>query len=89
MSKLKPVGNRILLKAIEEKETVIGGIYVPEASKKKSDRAKVISVSSSSEIKEGDIVILAKYGGTEVKIDGETYLIASEEDILAAIEENT
>lgn len=95
--KLRPIGDRVVVKIIEQEEKTKGGIVLPDTAKEKPQQGKVIAVGTGRildngqkvplEIKEGDRVIFAKYAGTEVKIEGEEYLILSERDILAVIEE--
>ncbi|ACI19504.1 co-chaperone GroES [Dictyoglomus thermophilum] len=95
--KLRPIGDRVVVKVIEQEEKTKSGIVLPDTAKEKPQQGKVIAVGTGRildngqkvplEIKEGDRVIFAKYAGTEVKIEGEEYLILSERDILAVIEE--
>ena len=93
---LKPLGDRVILKVVEKEEVSKGGILLPDtASKEKPQEGKVIEVGSGKvldngqkvalEVKKGDKVIFSKYAGSEVKVDGEEYLILSERDILAII----
>ena len=93
---LKPLGDRVILKVVEKEEVTKGGILLPDtASKEKPQEGKVIEVGSGKvldngqkvalEVQKGDIVIFSKYAGSEVKVDGEEYLILSERDILAII----
>jgi len=81
MSKIKPLGSNILIKLIKEKEDDHGLIIPENSSSKKPDRAKVIAIGNSKNIKVGDIVIFSKYGFEEV----DEYLIGKEDDILALI----
>ncbi|WP_027460259.1 co-chaperone GroES [Deinococcus murrayi] len=94
---LKPLGDRVLVEIIEEAEQkTAGGLYVPDTAKEKSQRGKVIAVGNGKlldngtrvplDIKEGDTVYFAKYGGTEVSLEGKNYSILSERDILAIVE---
>ena len=92
----KPLGDRVFVKFMEEMTKTAGGIYIPDAAKEKPQKAKVISVGPGRYdgddlipigIDEGDIVIFSKYGGTEVKVDGEDLLILRASDILAKIAE--
>ncbi len=93
---LKPLGDRVIVQVVEEEEVTKGGIVLPDTAKEKPQQAKVIAAGSgrvldngervAPEVKEGDIVIFSKYGGTEVKIGGEEYLILRESDILAVKE---
>jgi chaperonin GroES len=91
--KLKPMADRVLVKPIEREEVTRGGIVVPDTAKEKPQEGKVLAVGDGRlsedgkriplDVKVGDIVIFAKYGGTEVKIDGEELIILRESDILA------
>ncbi len=92
---IRPLGDRVLVKAIEEKEVVKGGIIIPDSAKEKPQEAKVVAVGSGRldesgkripiELKKGDKVLVSKYGGTEIKVDGETYQILREDDVLAIL----
>lgn len=92
--KIKPLGDRILVQRIEPETKTASGIYLPDSAKEKPQEAKVVAVGDgrliestgkreSPIVKVGDTVILEKWGGTEVKIDDEEYLIVRESDILA------
>ncbi len=93
--KIKPLGDRVLVKHIEEKEQVRGGIIIPDSAKEKPQEAEVIALGTgkkdeagkavSFEVKVGDKVLISKYGGTEVKVDGEKYTLVREDDILGII----
>ncbi|HHT9160098.1 MAG: co-chaperone GroES [Planctomycetes bacterium GWF2_39_10] len=93
---VKPLGEKVLIKRVEAEGKSAGGIVLPETAKEKPKEGKVIAVGDGKLlkngerakflIKKGDLVIFSSYGGTEVKIDGEEYLLMSEEDILAVIE---
>ncbi|MDK2784915.1 MAG: chaperonin GroES [Bacillota bacterium] len=93
---LKPLGDRIVVKAITAEEKTKGGIVLPDTAKEKPQEGEVIAVGPgrvldngqriAPEVKVGDRVIYAKYGGTEVKVDGEEYLILRESDVLAIVE---
>ncbi len=91
---LKPLGSRALVKPLEADEKSAGGIILPEAAQERPREGKVVAVGTAglyvdsqeedeSGVKAGDIVIYASFGGTEVKIEGEEYLIIDEDDILA------
>lgn len=92
---LKPLNDRILVKLIEEQEVKKGGIIIPDSAKEKPTEAKVIAVGPGRlddggkrvpiELKKGDRVLISKYGGTEVKFDGEQYQILREDDVLAVL----
>lgn len=93
-TKIKPLGNRVLVKKIEEQEQVKGGIIIPDAAKEASQQAEVIAVGSGInedgkviefEVKVGDRVLINKYGGTEFKQNDETFVIFRQSDILAII----
>ena len=93
---IRPLHDRILVKRVKEEETTKGGIIIPDTAKEKPIEAKVVAVGNgrlleSGEVrplavKAGDLVLFGKYGGTEVKIDGEEHLILREDDILGIIE---
>ena len=93
---IKPIGDRVLVQPLEEQETKKGGIIIPDSAKEKPQEGKVIAVGTGKtddsgkkipfEVKKGDKVLISKYGGTEVKINGENYLIMREDDILGVIE---
>jgi len=93
--KIKPLGDRILLKPLEAKEKTKGGIVLPDTAKEKPQEGKVIAVGRGKlsdngkiqplEVKDGDKVLYGKYAGTEIKIDDEEHLVVKEEDILAII----
>lgn len=86
--RIKPIGERLLIKPIKEEVRSAGGIVLPEKAKEKSQKAEVIEIGSSDEIsvKVGDQVIFAKYSGNEIKMDDEDYVIIDWSDILAKIE---
>ena len=95
---LKPLGARAIVKPLEAEEKSAGGIILPETAQERPREGRVIAVGTAglyvedsdegeSAVKEGDIVIYASFGGTEVKVDGEEYLIINEDDILALHEE--
>ncbi len=95
-SKIKPLGDRVLVKRIEESEQVRGGIIIPDSAKEKPQEAEVIALGSgkkddsgkpqSFEVKVGDRVLISKYGGTEVKVEEETWLLLREDDILGILQ---
>lgn len=94
--KLRPLGDRVVVKVIEEEERTKGGIILPDTAKEKPQQGEVLAVGTGRilengqkvplEVKEGDRVIFSKYAGTEVKLDDEELLILSERDILAIIQ---
>lgn len=92
--KLKPLGDRVVVKPSESEEKTKSGIVLPDTAKEKPQEGKVVAVGSGRleegkriplEVKVGDKIIYSKYGGTEVKIDDEEHLILSESDILAIV----
>lgn len=92
---IKPLGDRVVLQAIEKEEKTASGIVLPETAKEKPQEGKVIAVGTGRyengqkvdlEVKEGDSVIFSKYAGTEVKVGEEEYLIMRESDILAIVD---
>jgi chaperonin GroES len=94
---IKPLGDHILIEPIKEEEKTRGGIFLPDtASKEKSEEGKVIAVGSGRKtddgkivpvsVRVGDRVLFQKYGPNEIKVDGKEYLIATENDILAILE---
>jgi chaperonin GroES len=94
--KVKPLADRILVKRVEEQEVVRGGIIIPDTAKEKPQEGKVIAVGPGRlgedgkrmpmELKKGNRILMGKYAGTEVKIDGEEHIIMREDDVLAIIE---
>jgi chaperonin GroES len=96
--KVRPLHDRILLKRIEEKESIKGGIIIPDTAKEKPQEGLVVAVGNgkilengtkiSLEVKEGDRVLFGKYSGTEIKVDGEEYLIVREDDVLGILTES-
>ncbi|MBD3265749.1 co-chaperone GroES [bacterium] len=93
---VRPLADRVLLKRLEEKEEKQGGIIIPDTAKEKPQEAEVIAVGTGKldkdgkriamEVKKGDKVLISKYGGTDVKIDGDEHVIVREDDILAVVE---
>ena len=93
--KIRPLHDRILVKRVQEEEKTKGGIIIPDTAKEKPAEGKVIAVGNGKiaddgkripiEVKEGDRILFGKYSGTEVKIDGEEFLIMREDDILGII----
>jgi chaperonin GroES len=94
--KVKPLGDRVLLKRVEPKEEVRGGIIIPDTAKEKPQEAEVIAVGEGKlddngkrvpmNVKEGDRVLIGKYSGQDIKIDDEEYTIVREEEIYAIVE---
>jgi chaperonin GroES len=96
MASIRPLQDRVIIKRIEEGEQIRGGIIIPDSAKEKPQEGEVIAAGEGKkldsgervplDIKEGDRVLFGKYAGTEVKLDGEDYLIMREDDILGVIE---
>jgi len=91
---LKPLGDRVIVKAVEQEEVTASGIVLPDTAKEKPQRGTVLAVGEGRwvdgerialEVSEGDEVIYSKYGGTEVRLEGDDVLILSEHDILARV----
>jgi chaperonin GroES len=92
---IRPLSDRILVKRLEEEETTKGGIIIPDTAKEKPQQGKVISIGEGKlldngtrtkpAVKEGETVLFGKYSGTEVKFDGQEYLILREDDIFGVI----
>ncbi len=87
--KLQPLGDRVVVKTTEPGEKKVGGIIIPDTAKEKPQMGEVIALGTDEEVKDnlkvGDRVIYAKYGGTEVELDGEEYIILSYGDVLAKL----
>lgn len=96
MGKLRPLGDKILVKRVEAETTTKSGIVLPDTAKEKPKRGKILALGDGKRldngerapfaVKKGDEVLFTSYAGTEVKIDGEELLIMSEEDVLAIVE---
>ena len=94
---LKPLGDRLIVKAIEEEETTASGIVLPDTAKEKPQKGTVLAVGDGKwdedgekriplDVAEGDTVLYSKYGGTEVKVDGDDLLVLRESDVLAVVQ---
>jgi chaperonin GroES len=93
---LKPLGDRVLVEPVEEKEVKKGGIIIPDTAKEKPTEGLVVALGTGKtddngkkvpfEVKKGDRVLISKYGGTEIKLDGKEYKILNSDDILAVVE---
>ena len=93
---VKPLGDRILVEPVEEKEVKKGGIIIPDTAKEKPQEGKVVALGTGKvddngkkvpfEMKKGDRVLVSKYGGTEIKIDGKEYKIFNADDLVAILE---
>ena len=92
---MQPIGDRVLVHPLDEKEVKKGGIIIPDTAKEKPTEGEVVALGTGKTddkgekvaftVKKGDRVLISKYGGTEVKIDGENYLIMREDDILGIL----
>ena len=95
MAKIKPLGEKILVKRLEAEEKTAGGIVIPDSAKEKPKEGKVIAVGSGRvlddgtrsemQLKAGDRIIFSSYAGNEIDVDGDEYLIMAEEDVLAKV----
>ena len=92
--KVRPLADRVVVKAVEDTEQMRGGLYIPDTAKEKPQQGEVIAVGSGKfedgkriemELKVGDKVLYGKYSGTEVTVDNEQYLILRESDVLAVV----
>jgi len=96
---VRPLADRILIRRIEEQETVRGGIIIPDTAKEKPQEGEVVAVGPgrltedgkrvAMEVKKGDRVLIGKYSGTDVKIDGTEYVILREDDVLGVLAGDT
>lgn len=92
---IKPLGNRVVVKPVEEEDVTSGGIVLPESAKEKPQKGEILATGPGErdddgkrielDVAEGDIVLYAKYSGTEIKLDSEKLLILRESDILAIV----
>ena len=92
---IRPLGDRVLVEPAEEKEQMVGGIYIPDAAKEKPIKGKVLALGKKTDkdgkevafdVKKGDTVLLPKYGGTEVKIGDKKLQLVREDDLLGVFE---
>jgi chaperonin GroES len=95
--KLKPLGDRLIVKPLDEEETTASGIVLPDTAKEKPQKGSVLAVGDGRwdedgekriplDVSEGDTVLYSKYGGTEVKVDGDDLLVLRESDVLAVVQ---
>ena len=92
---IRPLGDRVLVQPLDEKEVKKGGIIIPDTAKEKPQEGEVVALGTGKRdedgklieftVKKGDKVLISKYGGTEIKIDGDNYLIMREDDILGIL----
>jgi chaperonin GroES len=93
--KIRPLNDRLLVQRLEEEEQTAGGIIIPDSAKEKPAEGKVVAVGPGKtndagervalQVKEGDVILFSKYGGTDVKLGGEDYLIMREDDVLGIV----
>ena len=93
---LKPLGDRLIVEVLEEEESTVSGIVLPDTAKEKPQRGRVLAVGPGSrddngqfvamDLEEGDEIVFSKYGGTEIKVDGEELLVLRESDVLAKVQ---
>ena len=96
MAKFRPLHDRLLVRRMEQESKTAGGIIIPDTAKEKPMQGEVVAVGNGTrddhgnvrplEIKAGDIVLFAKWGGTEIKLDGVEYLVMKESDVLGVVE---
>jgi chaperonin GroES len=94
--KLKPLGDRLIVQPLDEEETTASGIVLPDTAKEKPQKGKVLAVGDGAkgddgkriplDVSEGETVLYSKYGGTEVKVDGDDLLVLRESDVLAVVQ---
>jgi chaperonin GroES len=95
-TKIKPLGDKVVVKVVNEAETTSGGIFIPDSAREKPQRGEVLAVGAGKlldsgkreemDVKAGDIILFSKYGGTDIKIDNKEYKIISVKDILGIVE---
>jgi chaperonin GroES len=93
---LKPLGDRLIVRALDEEETTASGLVLPDTAKEKPQKGEVIAVGDGTrndagervalDVAKGDVVLYSKYGGTEIKADGEDLLVLRESDVLAIVQ---
>jgi len=87
---IKPIADRVVIEPLPAETQTASGLYIPDSAQEKQQKGKVVAVGAGKKdhkmtVKEGDIVIYSKYGGTELKLDGNDYMIMREDDILAIV----
>ncbi|HRD55283.1 MAG TPA: co-chaperone GroES [Parachlamydiaceae bacterium] len=95
-TKFQPLGNRVLVQRLEQEEKLKGGILLPDSAKKKQEKARVVAIGTGKKdnngnfiempVKVGDIILMEKYSGQEIKIDEEEFMILKADDIMAIVE---
>lgn len=93
--KIQPLGDKIIVQRLEAEEKTASGIFLPESAKEKPQHAKVVRVGTGKvldngkkqdfQVKEGDTIILGKWGGTEIKVEGNEYIVLGEDEVLAVV----
>jgi chaperonin GroES len=86
MSKIRPLNDRILISRLKSEQKTASGIIIPDTAQEKTQLGKVIAAGESKILKDGDTILFGKYSGTEVKLDGNEYLILKEEEILGTMD---
>ena len=96
MAKIKPLGDRVLIKRLEAEEKTAGGIVLPDTAREKPKKGKVVAVGEgkqldsgekvSCQVKKGDVVLFGSFAGTEVTVEGDEYMLMSEDEILAIVQ---
>jgi chaperonin GroES len=97
MARIKPLGDKVLVERVESQDKTAGGIVLPDTAKEKPQKGEVLAVGDGAwdedgekriplDVAKGDVVLYSKYGGTEVKVDGEDLLVLRESDVLAKVE---
>ena len=87
--KFKPLGERALVRIVEREETTASGIFLPDTAKEKPQTAEVVAVGQFEDgiqVSEGDVIVFAKYSGTEISLEGDDYMILDADDILGIVE---
>lgn len=94
--KIRPLGEKVLIKRLDAEETTRGGIVLPDTAKEKPQKGKILALGDGKllddgtrgtfQVKKGDKVLFASYGGTEIKVEGEEYLLMDESDVLAVLD---
>lgn len=86
MSKIQPLADHVVAEAVEAEEKTASGLYLPDNAREKPQTAKVVAVGKDvKEIKKGDVIVYKNFGSTEVKLDGDGYLLIKEEDVLGIV----
>ena len=98
-SSIEPLADRVVIKSVEQEETLASGLVIPDTAKEKPQQGEVVAVGPGRrddngkivpmDIKAGDVILYAKYSGTEIKLDQEEYIVLSEKDVLAKIVKQT